>query len=326
MPTPNSAVISPHSVTSSDPQEPATPPNTGSGSAVPSRSLERIVREVAAQQESWIGRVRLTTDHRWYERLYCGPDYDVWAISWMPGQGTGFHDHGGSSGAFHLVSGQLEEHRPDLDPLVLLSGDTRGFGPSHVHDVRNSSAAPAISVHAYSPPLTEMTHYAADGAELRPLDDRQGDVAASARVFAAGGRRERGIDGRLAIVRRWLRRLTPTETQRAVESGEAILVDIRPEAQRAREGTISDALVIERNVLEWRLDPTSPDRIGPATGHDLQVILLCSEGYASTLAAESLQALGLWRATDVIGGFQAWRAEGLPCVLPRPRIFNSQWP
>ncbi len=96
----------------------------------------------------------------------------------------------------------------------------------------------------------------------------------------------------------------------------AILVDIRPEGQRAIEGSIAGALVVERNVLEWRFDPASSARLPVATGHDIRVIVFCSEGYASSLAATSLQDLGLDRATDMIGGFQAWRAMGLPIVTP----------
>lgn len=97
---------------------------------------------------------------------------------------------------------------------------------------------------------------------------------------------------------------------------EAILVDTRPESQRAIEGSIAGALVVERNVLEWRLDPASSARLPVATDHDIQVIVFCSEGYSSSLAAISLQDLGLRRATDIIGGFQAWRAMGLPIVPP----------
>jgi rhodanese-related sulfurtransferase len=97
---------------------------------------------------------------------------------------------------------------------------------------------------------------------------------------------------------------------------EATLVDIRPEGQRAIEGSIAGALVVERNVLEWRFDPASSARLPVATGHDIQVIVFCSEGYASSLAAIALQDLGLYRATDMIGGFQAWRAMGLPIVPP----------
>jgi rhodanese-related sulfurtransferase len=96
----------------------------------------------------------------------------------------------------------------------------------------------------------------------------------------------------------------------------AILVDIRPDAQRAIEGGIADALIVERNVLEWRFDPASDARLLVATNHDIKVIVFCSEGYTSSLAAIALQDIGLWRATDVIGGFRAWRAMGLPIVPP----------
>jgi rhodanese-related sulfurtransferase len=97
-----------------------------------------------------------------------------------------------------------------------------------------------------------------------------------------------------------------------VATTDAILVDIRPESQRAIEGSIPGALVVERNVLEWRFDPASSARLPVATDHDLQIIVFCSEGYTSSLAAASLQDLGLRRATDLVGGFQAWRAAGLP--------------
>ena len=96
----------------------------------------------------------------------------------------------------------------------------------------------------------------------------------------------------------------------------AILVDIRPEGQRAIEGSIAGALVVERNVLEWRFDPASSARLPVATGHDIQVIVFCSEGYTSSLAATSLQDLGLHRATDMIGGFKAWKEMGLPTIPP----------
>jgi rhodanese-related sulfurtransferase len=97
-------------------------------------------------------------------------------------------------------------------------------------------------------------------------------------------------------------------------AGGALLVDTRPAAQRAREGSVPGALVVERNVLEWRFDPRSDARLPQATGYDVEVIILCSEGYSSSLAADSLRALGLTRTTDVIGGFGAWAAAGLPVV------------
>jgi rhodanese-related sulfurtransferase len=90
----------------------------------------------------------------------------------------------------------------------------------------------------------------------------------------------------------------------------ALLVDIRPDWQRSAEGSIPDALIIERNHLEWRADPTSDARIPKAVDHDVVWVIICSEGYTSSLAAASLRELGLHRATDVIGGFHAWKAAG----------------
>jgi rhodanese-related sulfurtransferase len=108
-----------------------------------------------------------------------------------------------------------------------------------------------------------------------------------------------------------LQRLTPAQAYDAVAVG-ALLVDIRPGWQRAVEGEVPGALLVERNHLEWRFDPECEARLPQATGYDVQVIVLCSEGYTSSLAAAALQTLGLHNATDVIGGFHAWTAQGLP--------------
>ncbi|WP_045880233.1 rhodanese-like domain-containing protein [Pseudofrankia sp. DC12] len=115
----------------------------------------------------------------------------------------------------------------------------------------------------------------------------------------------------LARARARLSRVGPVEAATEIADG-ALLVDIRPAAQRAAEGEVPGALVIERNVLEWRLDPTSDARLPVATGDDLRVLILCSEGYTSSLAAAALQELGLHRATDIVGGYHAWAAAGLP--------------
>ncbi|MDQ2791060.1 MAG: rhodanese-like domain-containing protein [Actinomycetota bacterium] len=115
----------------------------------------------------------------------------------------------------------------------------------------------------------------------------------------------------LAHARSRLQRLTPTQAYDAVAVG-ALLVDIRPGWQRAVEGEVPDALLVERNHLEWRFDPECDARLPQATGYDMQVIVLCSEGYTSSLAAAALQTLGLHNATDVIGGFRSWTAQGLP--------------
>ena len=121
----------------------------------------------------------------------------------------------------------------------------------------------------------------------------------------------RSIDELLADARSRIVRVTPAEAARRI-SGGAVLVDIRPAAQRAREGEVPGALTVERNVLEWRFDPASDARLPEATGYDVDVIILCSEGYTSSLAADALRSLGLHRATDVVGGFAAWAAAGLP--------------
>jgi rhodanese-related sulfurtransferase len=120
------------------------------------------------------------------------------------------------------------------------------------------------------------------------------------------------IEQMLALARNRLRRLSPNEAYEAVAEEGATLVDIHPERQRAIEGSIPRALIVERNVLEWRFDPASSSRLPIATGHDLQIIVFCSEGYTSSLAAAALQDLGLWRATDIVGRFHAWRARDLP--------------
>ena len=110
-----------------------------------------------------------------------------------------------------------------------------------------------------------------------------------------------------------LKRLEPKEAAAEFERG-ALLVDTRTETQRSRQEEIPGALVIDRTVLEWRLDPTSPHRIAEATHEKVRVIVICAEGYSSSLAAASLQDLGLLNATDVVGGFEAWDASGLPVM------------
>ena len=121
----------------------------------------------------------------------------------------------------------------------------------------------------------------------------------------------RPIDEVLEEARGRLDRLKPAEAAARVAGG-ALLVDTRPIAQRQADGEVPGALVVERNVLEWRLDPASDARLPEATGYGIDVIVLCSEGYTSSLAADALRSLGLARASDVVGGFAAWAAAGLP--------------
>ena len=130
----------------------------------------------------------------------------------------------------------------------------------------------------------------------------------------AGPVRYDGVDAMLADARSRLERIGPEQAYDELCAGDALLVDIRPAAQRAAEGEVDPGLgvlVVERNVLEWRFDPRSDARL-PEASYDARVVVLCQEGYTSSLAAAALQSLGVRRSTDVVGGFAAWREVGLP--------------
>ncbi len=119
------------------------------------------------------------------------------------------------------------------------------------------------------------------------------------------------IDKLLAHARCNLARVPVEDLADEVAQG-AILIDIRPLEQRRRDGDLLGAIVIDRNVLEWRLDPSSPHRLPIATGADVRLIIVCNEGYSSSLAAATLHELGMRSATDLVGGFQAWRTWSTP--------------
>jgi rhodanese-related sulfurtransferase len=128
-----------------------------------------------------------------------------------------------------------------------------------------------------------------------------------------------GVDDQLADARSRLVRVSARAAYQEALYRRAVLVDIRPAAQRAAEGEIAaqlEPLTVERNVLEWRFDPRHEFRL-PQAGYDTRVLVLCQEGYTSSLAADALVRLGVRRATDVIGGFRAWREAGLPTTRAR---------
>ena len=283
---------------------------------LPPRQLGVLTGAVAANRALWADLVVEDRQQRWYLPLHRSETCDVWLLAWQQGQDTDWHDHGGSSGSFCVADGVLLEqlrtgggHR--VRTRRLFASEKAFFGPAHVHNVSHSGTAPAVSVHAYSPPLVTMTYY-----ELTPA----GLVANETVMVTSpeGPRRElrrhrslQGIDDLLAESRREIERLDPRSAYRAVLEG-ATLVDIRPVEQRREEGEVPGSMIIGRNVLEWRLDPRSDARIVELARYDARVIVLCSEGYASSLAAVSLRHLGLRHATDVDGGFRAWKAAGLP--------------
>jgi predicted metal-dependent enzyme (double-stranded beta helix superfamily) len=148
--------------------------------------LSKLVR-AAESAGDWRDRVRYSAGERWYQRLELTEDYELWLLSWLPGQHTGFHDHCGSAGAFAVASGELQERtvrlarpssertgdsgrsaRPRLAVASFTAGAVRSFGPRHVHDVVNDSVIPAVSIHAYSPPLPGMRRYELTAAGLVP--------------------------------------------------------------------------------------------------------------------------------------------------------------
>ena len=146
---------------------PAAPARVGPSQLLGARQLADVVRRLATTPADWLGRVRLNPEGRWYERIHLDDSHEVWVISWLPGQATGFHDHGGSAGAFAVVWGTLVERRVvgarttgQVLAKPIGAGGARAFGPRYIHDVRNAAAASvAVSVHAYSPPLPAMTRY-----------------------------------------------------------------------------------------------------------------------------------------------------------------------
>jgi len=140
-------------------------------SALSPARLAQIVGAVAAEPCCWSDVVRFDAGQRWYHRLDLAGDYEVWLLTWMPGQSTGFHDHGDAAGAFAVVQGRVRERtvagaRSLVAERVVAAGGRRSFGPQYVHDVANVTAEPAVTIHAYSPPLTAMRRYELTGSGL----------------------------------------------------------------------------------------------------------------------------------------------------------------
>ncbi|MCW2568046.1 MAG: cupin domain protein [Mycobacterium sp.] len=143
-------------------------------SALTPTALTRLVAQLAATPALWREHLRWSETERWHARLRHTPLYDVWLLSWTDGQATELHDHGGSAGAFHVLTGSLREttaegapDRVRLTERIVAAGQGVTFGATHVHDVAHAGTGPAASIHVYSPPLTSMGYYDARGGELR---------------------------------------------------------------------------------------------------------------------------------------------------------------
>lgn len=289
--------------------------------SAPSRSaLGRVTAGIAAHPELWEDLVVHDADERWYAQLHRGEEIDVWLLTWEPGQETDWHDHGGSAGSFAVAGGEVTEHfrrgARMLGERVLAPGQFVAFGPGHVHDVTHHGDRPAVSIHCYSPPLTVMTFYERHLGRFRATETVRAtgpDGRGWKRLGPYAGV-PRPIDELLAEARLGLERLTPHEVASAMKRG-AALVDIRPVEYRRAEGVVPGSIVIERNVLEWRLDPTNEARIHEIADYKRRIILMCNEGYASSLAAADLRRIGLVDVTDMQGGFRSWKADGLPTAV-----------
>jgi rhodanese-related sulfurtransferase len=159
-------------------------------------------------------------------------------------------------------------------------------------------------------PMSEEPH--------KVVQDVRTDTVASVGSEAVRDPNTAAVDRILSQARAGLDRVAVADLAAEVAAG-ALVVDTRPVEQRSRDGALPGALVVDRNVLEWRLDPTCPDRIPEATDAARRIILVCNEGFSSSLAAASLQRLGLSRATDLIGGFQEWACASSQQDGPAPR-------
>ena len=227
---------------------------------------------LAAATGEWSALVRYTEDERWYHRLERGESHEVWLLSWLPGQRTGFHDHCGSSGAFAVVQGELREWTPAAGrarpvsaafaggPGQVVRAALRARGRERIGRSRGEHPRVLPAAGRDAPVRTDPE---------RPGPGRRGDRR-GALVIRTAPPGARPISQVLEQARSRLDRLEPAQAWAAMRDG-ALLVDIRPQAQRAAEGEVPGALLIERNVLEWRLDPASDARLPQAGSYDLRV-------------------------------------------------------
>lgn len=281
---------------------------TPEAQALRTDELAALAERFAEDVRAGCYEIKADASQRWHVRIHQGEAVDVWLISWTESQRTELHDHGDSRGVFTVVEGSLTEAVWTGGALEHRSVDSRQtvtFESAYVHDVYNEAKEVAVSVHAYSPPLSRMSYYDVEDGELVTLATTwTDDPETPAPTYGS-------VDELLAAARHGLPRLTATEALRAIDEG-ALLVDIRPEWQRRRDGEVPGSVIIERNHLEWRLHPGSEARIEQAVIGQRWVVI-CAEGYTSSLAAASLASLGL-PAADVIGGVAAWAEAGLPLV------------
>ena len=270
-------------------------------------TLLEMASGLALVADAWTPSLERHPDARTGLRILATESYDVWLLRWPAGTAVSPHHHGDSDAAFVVSSGALTETRwfhGRREERQLTRGRGATVERGVVHDV--GAHVEALSVHVYSPPLARMAFFD-DQAERvlleEPVDPRHDAVVVGGAPIMHSGGLERVLD---KARERISPRVEPRDLAAAADLG-ALVVDTRPADLRLRDGELEGATVIDRNVLEWRLDPYGSHRIPEASDADRPVILVCDEGYASSLAAVSLLDLGRRNVTDLKGGYQAWR-------------------
>ena len=246
---------------------------------------------------------------RCWRTIVANEQLEAWVVAWPVGGAIELHDHGNSAGAVVVARGTLTETsvRPGTDRHLvaastsIATGDHVVFGPDYVHDFVNGGPGPALSVHVYSPALRSMTYF--------DWSDRDGLIGLRTENYPrrTAGCMTMRADDLVTRARRRIHRVQPSQLG-SVSAAGGLIVDIRSEAQRRAQGDLEEAVVVERNVLEWRLDPHGEHRLPQVRNHGQWIVIVCSEGYASSLAAASLVDLGFENAGDLEGGFHAWRS------------------
>ena len=263
---------------------------------------------LALTSDAWASSLERHPLARTGFRILVTERYDAWLLRWPVGTAVSPHHHGDSEVAFAVSSGALRETRwldGRREERLLTHGQATSVGQGVVHDV--AAEIEALSVHVYSPPLVRMAFFDDQAKHIlleEPVDPGESGVAAMGLSF---GEHRGGLDAVLTQARERISpRMQPNDLAAAMDLG-ALVVDTRPIELRQRDGEVEGALVIDRNVLEWRLDPYGPHRIQAASDADRPVVIVCDEGYASSLAAVSLLGLGRRNVTDLDGGYQAWK-------------------
>jgi rhodanese-related sulfurtransferase/quercetin dioxygenase-like cupin family protein len=278
--------------------------------AVATETLQVMASGLALAAEAWSCSLERHATARTGLRILDTDAYDVWLLRWPVGSAVSPHHHGESDAAFAVASGVLRETRwvdGATSERLVRPGEAIPVERGVVHDV-GAAGVEALSVHVYSPPLSSMAYF--DDATGRVLFEEFVDPGRD--VVTLWGRHSGGIDDLLERARaRIAPRAEPGDLAPALELG-ALVVDTRPEFLRQRDGELDGAVVVERNVLEWRLDPLGSHRLPQASDPERPVIVVCDEGYASSLAAASLLDLGRRNVTDLNGGFQAWKRSVAP--------------